>query len=81
MAPIVSSSGGVSPSPGSEETIFGVPKWAMLAATGGLIVAGVVYYVLKDPRPKKKGECFIVFPIVRMKFLVVYLRKSNQKKV
>lgn len=58
MAPIVTSSGGVNPSPGAEETIFGVPKWAVLAATGGLVVAGVAYYILKDNKPKKKGGLF-----------------------
>jgi len=55
MAPSVYSNGGVNPSPVSEDTIFGVPKWAVLAATGGVLVAGVAYYILKDSEPKKKG--------------------------
>jgi hypothetical protein len=56
MAPVVSSSGGVSPGQPSDDTIFGLPRWAVLAATGGVLVAGVAYYILKDPAPKKKGK-------------------------
>ncbi len=57
MAPIVSSSGAVNPSQGVDDTLFGLPRWAVLAATGGVLVAGVAYYILKDPTTKKKGKC------------------------
>lgn len=56
MAPIVSSTGGANPGQGVDDTVFGLPRWAVLAATGGILVAGVAYYVLKDPAPKKKGR-------------------------
>jgi hypothetical protein len=57
MAPITASSVDAG-SATTDDTIFGVPKWALAAAAGGLVVAGVAYYVLSSSKPgkKKKGK-------------------------
>lgn len=33
----------------SEDTIFGVPKWALAVAAGGVVFVGLAYYVLSAP--------------------------------
>ena len=33
----------------SDDTIFGVPKWALAVAAGGVVVLGLAYYVLSAP--------------------------------
>ncbi len=54
MAPIISLSWRVSRSQPANDTLFGLPRWVV--ATGGLLAAGVAYYYLKDPAPKKNGK-------------------------
>ena len=46
-AATVASSG--SSTPASDDTLFGVPKWALAVAAGGVVAAGVLYYVLSSP--------------------------------
>ena len=33
----------------SDDTIFGVPKWALAVAAGGAVALGLAYYVLSAP--------------------------------
>ena len=33
----------------TDDTIFGVPKWALAAAAGGVVALGLAYYVLSAP--------------------------------
>ena len=33
----------------SDDTILGVPKWALVAAAGGVVALGLAYYVLSAP--------------------------------
>ena len=40
----------------TDDTIFGVPKWALAVAAGGLVVAGVAFYVLSSSKPGKKKD-------------------------
>lgn len=35
----------VAEKPVSEEEIFGLPKWAWAAIAGGVVTAGVLYYI------------------------------------
>ena len=46
-AATVSNSGGSTPAP--DDTLFGVPKWALAVAAGGVVAAGVLYFVLRSP--------------------------------
>ena len=59
MAPTISAAGqgslsavvkpsDISASP-SDDTIFGIPKWAFAVAAGGVVVLGLAYYVLSAP--------------------------------
>ena len=46
----------------SDDTILGVPKWALVAAAGGVVALGLAYYVLSAPddssnkKPKRKKD-------------------------
>ena len=33
----------------SDDTIFGIPKWALAVAAGGVVALGLAYYVLSAP--------------------------------
>ena len=55
MAP-VSAASGSGASATTDDTIFGVPKWALAVAAGGLVAAGVAYYVLSSSKPGKKKD-------------------------
>ena len=46
-AATVASSGNSTPA--TDDTLFGVPKWALAVAAGGVVAAGVLYYVLSSP--------------------------------
>ena len=40
----------------ADDTIFGIPKWALGVAAGGVVALGLAYYVLSAPDGKaKKG--------------------------
>jgi hypothetical protein len=48
MAPTVSPAPSATGS-SADDTLFGVPKWALAVAAGGVVVAGVAYYILSSP--------------------------------
>ena len=37
----------------TDDTIFGMPKWAVAATAGGVVALGLAYYVLSAPDDKK----------------------------
>lgn len=43
------------PAQGGDETLMGVPRWALAAAAGGLLAAGLTYYFMSSGKEKKKG--------------------------
>ena len=50
--------GGATSTVSSDDTIFGVPKWALAVAAGGVVAIGLAYYVLSAPdgTSKKSGK-------------------------
>ena len=57
----------VAEKPVSEEEIFGLPKWAWAAIAGGVVTAGVLYYIFTGNKIDTYYSIF-AFKIIRFSY-------------